>query len=113
MAPDAFFYVGRTLPVSGETGILVPYPGTSASEILLSHDGNQDIILSLPGDITTSEIKWLSVWCRQFEVSFGDVEFPEAVITIEGKHFTVHLMKLHQLPPNLVLVTICYSIKIN
>ena len=89
LAPDAFFYVGRTLPVSADTGILVPYPGTSTTEILLSHDGSQDIILTLPGDITTSEIKWLSVWCRQFEVSFGDVEFPEPVITIEGKKFTV------------------------
>ena len=96
MAPDVFFYVGRTLPVSKETGILVPYPGMSTSEILLSHDGSQDIILTLPGDITTSEIKWLSVWCRKFEVSFGDVEFPDPVITIGGKHFTVILMQLHQ-----------------
>ena len=83
-APDAFFYVGRTLPVSKETGILVPYPGSSTSEILLAHDGSTDIILTLPGDLTTSEIKWLSVWCRQFEVSFGDVEFPESGVTTEG-----------------------------
>ena len=83
-APDAFFYVGRTLPVSKETGILVPYPGSSSSEILLAHDGNTDIILTLPGDLTTSEIKWLSVWCRQFEVSFGDIEFPTSDVTTEG-----------------------------
>ena len=68
-----------------ETGILVPYPGSSTSEILLAHDGSTDIILTLPGDLTTSEIKWLSVWCRQFEVSFGDIEFPAlGIMTTEG-----------------------------
>ena len=83
LGPDAFFYVGRTLPVE-ETGILVPYPGSSTSEKLLAHDGSTDIILTLPGDLKTSEIKWLSVWCPQFAVSFGDVKFLEIGVTTEG-----------------------------
>ena len=86
-APDAFFYVGRSLPVGMETGILVPYPGSSTSEILLAHDGSTDVILTMPGDLTTSEIRWLSVWCRQFEVSFGEIEFPALGMTTEGKAF--------------------------
>ena len=33
--------------------------------------------LTLPGDLKPKEIKWLSVWCRQFTVNFGDVFFPD------------------------------------
>ena len=78
--------MGRTLPVSQDTGILVPYPGSSTSEILLAHDGSKDVIITLPGDLKTSEIQWLSVWCRQFAISFGDVEFPEISGPTEGNY---------------------------
>ena len=33
--------------------------------------------LTLPEDLKTSEIKWLSVWCRRFTISFGDLFFSE------------------------------------
>ena len=33
--------------------------------------------LTLPGDLKPKEIKWLSVWCRQYTVNFGDVFFPD------------------------------------
>ena len=32
--------------------------------------------LELPPTITTSDITFLSVWCRTLEVNFGHVEFP-------------------------------------
>ena len=31
----------------------------------------------MPGDLKPKEIKWLSVWCREFKVNFGDVFFPD------------------------------------
>ena len=31
----------------------------------------------MPGDLKPKDIKWLSVWCRQFKVNFGDVFFPD------------------------------------
>ena len=30
--------------------------------------------------MTSSTLKWLSVWCRQFSVNFGDVVFDNVVI---------------------------------
>ena len=30
----------------------------------------------MPENLKSSEIKWVSVWCRQFHVNFGDVFFP-------------------------------------
>ena len=33
--------------------------------------------LTLPEDLKASEIKWLSVWCRRFTISFGDLFFSE------------------------------------
>ena len=33
--------------------------------------------MTLPGDLKLKEIKWLSVWCREFKVNFGDLFFPE------------------------------------
>ena len=31
----------------------------------------------MPGDLKPKDIKWLSVWCRQFKVNFGDVFVPD------------------------------------
>ena len=31
----------------------------------------------MPGDLKPKEIKWLSVWCREFKVNFGDIFFPD------------------------------------
>ena len=36
--------------------------------------------LTLPGDLKPKDIKWLSVWCRQYKVNFGDVFFPDGDI---------------------------------
>ena len=30
--------------------------------------------------MTSSKLKWLSVWCRQFSVNFGDVMFDNVVL---------------------------------
>ena len=33
--------------------------------------------LSLPSGKTLKTIKWLSVWCEEFEVNFGEVNVPD------------------------------------
>ena len=33
--------------------------------------------LTLPDHLKTTDLKWLSVWCRAFRVNFGDMFFPE------------------------------------
>ena len=33
----------------------------------------ENIVLTLPTTKKVSNVKWLSVWCRYFEISFGDL----------------------------------------
>ena len=64
-------------------GILLPYPfqgefydSTDSDAPILdkAYDGSQPgILLTLPGDIKVSDLKWISVWCREYEVNFGDI----------------------------------------
>ena len=83
-APDAFFFVGTSLPVDElNGGILVPYPGNS-TEKLTMHDG-ADVFISLPGNLDTSDLKWLSIWSKNISVSLGHVEFLNASTPTEGK----------------------------
>jgi hypothetical protein len=39
-------------------------------------DGSKDITLQLPDRLKVSELKWFSVWCREFEVILGELTFP-------------------------------------
>ncbi len=36
----------------------------------------EDITLTLPPGTKVSDLKWISVWCRAFQVNFGDLIFP-------------------------------------
>ena len=50
----------------------------SAPILSQSFDGSQnDLVLTLPDDIEVKDLKWISVWCRRFELTFGDFVFPE------------------------------------
>merc|ERR1719430_2551239 len=45
-----------------------------------------NITLTLPPHITTSMVRWLSVWCKPFRANFGQIIFPSvAVVTIDHK----------------------------
>ena len=35
----------------------------------------QDVVINLPADISSDKIKWLSLWCEEFGISFGDLAF--------------------------------------
>ena len=37
---------------------------------------NQDMTVALPKEVEdANDISWLSVWCKQFRISFGDLVF--------------------------------------
>ena len=43
------------------------------SPVLGAYDGTQpDIELMLPPNIQVSDLKWISIWCREFSISFGE-----------------------------------------
>merc|ERR1712154_4543 len=76
--PDAFFYVGESGGPSG-AGTMVPYP--EGSDTVLTKADKIDITLRLPTGVTSTKLKWLSVWCRQYSVNFGDVMFDKVILT--------------------------------
>lgn len=82
-APDANFFVGVSLVIDERAGTQVPYPGNSLEKLVMYNQ--TDVFLTLPGNLKTSEIKWLSVWCKAYSKSFGHVEFLNNAAPIEGK----------------------------
>ena len=43
---------------------------------LKKHEGSK-ITLRLPDSMTTSDVKWLSVWCKEYSVDFASItSFP-------------------------------------
>ncbi len=41
--------------------------------ILKRFNGNTPIVLTLPEGVSVEDLKWISVWCRSFKLSFGDL----------------------------------------
>jgi hypothetical protein len=83
--PDAFFWVG-TSDLPEKVGTLLPYPfdgkffkydDQNAPVLTGRFDGTKDIKLTLPEDVDVTNLKWISVWCRQFSINFGDLVVPE------------------------------------
>ena len=77
--PDAFFLADTEAPIS-KAGTILPYPfndkfyeydDPTAPILQRSFDGNMDITLTTPKSLNASDVVWLSVWCRKYEVDFG------------------------------------------
>ena len=47
------------------------------SKDILGAYRSKNIVLTLPGGKTLRNVKWISVWCRAFDVNFGEVTFPD------------------------------------
>ena len=48
-------------------------------------DGSQDdIVLTLPDDINVKDLKWISIWCRRFGISFGQFIFPASSDNVDS-----------------------------
>jgi len=82
LAPAATFLAGKSGQPVRDNSIIIPYPFDGKSynyeddAPILAEFNNEEIMLTLPENLKSSEIKWLSVWCRVFHVNFGDVSFP-------------------------------------
>ena len=55
-------------------GIKLEYPYGDHESILPEFKG-EEVEIKLPGGFEASKLLWFSVWCRQFDVSFGDIYF--------------------------------------
>ncbi len=38
---------------------------------------SQDVVLQLPDGVEVDDIRWISVYCRQYDIDFGHVKFSE------------------------------------
>jgi hypothetical protein len=108
--PDAFFWVG-TSEAPGAAGYILAHPfagkfykydDDSAPILKGRFDGTEDIKLTLPEDLNVTDLKWFSVWCRQFSVNFGDLIFPENFSLNKTAIRTVLTTTTTDLPPPLV-----------
>jgi len=83
--PRTFFMVGSDLPIHSNNGETIPYSDTCISDgtqfncdigipkMGLGGVPKREVIITLPGDLTISDIKWLSLYCIKFKVNFGDI----------------------------------------
>lgn len=72
-APDAFFWVGdRSTP--DDKGIIIPNEKGN-KDILTAYNG-ESIRLQLPNGLTVYDIRYLSIWCREYAIDFGNVLIP-------------------------------------
>ena len=84
-APDALFLVGTTgMPdkIQEETTAILAHPFTGkhfeykdTDYPVLKKYVDEDVSLTLPPHLTVSDLRWLSVWCKAYEINFGDVVF--------------------------------------
>ena len=82
--PDAFFWVGAEGSPGARSSVVLPHPFRGKfydyrdPEVpRLSPSYQEDIVLSLPPQLSAYNIKWISVWCRKFSVDFGHVIIEE------------------------------------
>lgn len=86
--PDAFFLAGTTgkkpnparptegtvvLPYSDDAEELKEVYNYSDNDIpiLGEYDGSRDLLLNLPPKTSVSDLRWISVWCRDYKINFG------------------------------------------
>lgn len=86
--PDAFFLAGTTgkkpNPAKpAERTLVLPYSaaGDDLKEvysytdtdipILGQYDGSKDLLIQLPPKTSVSDLRWISVWCRDYKINFG------------------------------------------
>ncbi|CAM1318131.1 Uncharacterised protein PB.6629, partial [Pycnogonum litorale] len=71
--PAAYFWGGSSSKPDS-TGVKIMDENGSGSS--LQPYGDKDITLTLPPSLTVNTMTWISVWCEDFRVNFGDVYIP-------------------------------------
>ena len=68
-----------TVPVSDNAGV---------ENVSLKRMKNKDVLLTLPDTLKVRNINWLSIWCKRFTVTYGEVyipknlEIPQKIVSI-------------------------------
>merc|ERR1711902_116486 len=75
-----YFYIaleGTAKPYSAKNSIPINWPNPSSLERtpVKRPFNKQDIVINLPADISADKVTWLSLWCEEFAISFGDLAF--------------------------------------
>ena len=68
---------GATRPFSRKNSVVVNWPNPSSLERtpVKRAFNSQDIVINLPADISADKVVWMSLWCEEFAISFGDLVF--------------------------------------
>jgi len=88
--PDAFFLAGTSGKPSrlhGDVVLPYPYEGEHYSYsdktiplLLRPFNGSEELVLTLPPGVSVSQLRWLSVWCRDYQINFGSLTFPRDLV---------------------------------
>ena len=83
--PKTFFHVGKILPINMRNGQQISYDDTcmidgtnlncdvGIPQVGLKGLPKRDFIITLPGDLKSTDISWLSLYCRRFKINFADI----------------------------------------
>ena len=67
---------GRNLRGYEKNRIKVPYPRGARARPLDKYEGDGQLVIDTSQlGIKVDEIKWLSIWCEDYQMSFGHLEF--------------------------------------
>lgn len=77
--PAGVFWANLDSPrASSSAGRLIPFKDTCIADPRLpAYDGSVNITLELPADLTLSDVRYFSMWCRAVSAEFGGVEIPD------------------------------------
>ena len=81
---DVFFWAATEDTADGD-GVILPYPFTGVfyesddkNAPVLGKIEKQTIVLHIPPDLKLTDIKWLSVFSKQFKIIYGSVKLPDS-----------------------------------
>ncbi|KAI1303214.1 Protein Skeletor, isoforms B/C [Halotydeus destructor] len=75
--PAAVFWAGTSGKPSQE-GFTIP--DELGRTVKLGRYRNKSVLLTLPDGKKVSDIKWISVWCRDFAANFGHIDIPDGFV---------------------------------
>ncbi|XP_066961356.1 protein Skeletor, isoforms B/C-like [Macrobrachium rosenbergii] len=80
-APAVFFFAGNKTPEPSGQGFIIPDERGSLEPLGVYR--NRNVVLKLPrtkeGQQSIDNILWLSIWCKEVGVDFGNVKIPRGL----------------------------------
>ena len=112
-APDTFIAVGTDPKITESTVTLIRHPVSGKTKPLTQYDGSKPIRITLPDNINTKNIQWVSIWNQPTSTSLGQINFPGNHIThkepvVPSSKTPIHI--LHPGTNGTCLVTLIFSL---